>query len=678
MAYVSVVEWRDLDKSALFKAVEAGALPHPTHGGFDVEPWKEAILDLGRVGPRDEALFRAAAFYGAEIAAVRAYAVGTLAPGVSRPRALRMMAAIANQQYLTTRDLMLSRMRAALRQGPANIEGLAQTLIPMAAGQSMTADDATTALVDSIPVRLFEIWGRPDVLDAPEPRDPIGDGVMAFTLASAEHGYRNLWHHVLWTEHRLERGADGIYLDRPTDEELARRWLLWTLRQSNLAAWESYMDLGAAIEAGRALPPVEPVSGRTVIRLKRGRTGRRVFITGPADGRSKVQRSHVSERDMLDRVYTGLFMDEPLARLNPADLTCRELCRAWWIVEDLARLIVRDLGRPWFETDQGVGRFAIPLEREDLAQTLVQTLDIDAERARAIVAVFTADPVDTRRLFSKGVWATPLLPSPDDARLYLLVAPLLAGTPMRRIEAWMEQGGISDDRGVKGRGKPFEAHVRMHLAAIIKGNEAFNDVQVAPAALKRKGASEEIDLLVRVGDTVLVGEVKCFTAPSEPIQKANYLRHIAEAAGQARTKADWCGTHREAATVALGVSDSDQMARLVFTPMVVLNQSYGVGLSRDRTPIVDLHYLSLLLGAGSYQGETWFQRETGMTYEPVELYADQASFERNVKALLMTPPAIDRYLPVIGFRRFPFGLRNEGRVMIEAAELQLPGRRPGA
>jgi len=97
------MEWRDLTESDLFAGIKARKLPHPTNSGLDLSLWKEAVLALGLVGPRDSALARAAAFYGREIADQRAYATETLGAGLSRPKALRMLAALANQQYLTLR-----------------------------------------------------------------------------------------------------------------------------------------------------------------------------------------------------------------------------------------------------------------------------------------------------------------------------------------------------------------------------------------------------------------------------------------------------------------------------------------------------------------------------------------------------------------------------------------------
>ena len=176
----------------------------------------------------------------------------------------------------------------------------------------------------------------------------------------------------------------------------------------------------------------------------------------------------------------------------------------------------------------------------------------------------------------------------------------------------MERGGISDSTGIKGRGKPFERHVRTVLAEAVAENHLLFDTVVGVHGLKRKKDFEEIDLLVRIGDAVIVGEVKCFVAPSEPIEKHNHLDNLAKATAQAENKRVWAEANRDAIAAALGVEDPVRAAALTIHPLVVINHGFGIGFERHGVPIVDLHYLKLLLGAGSYQGDTRFERGIGV------------------------------------------------------------------
>ncbi|HET9640595.1 MAG TPA: hypothetical protein VFP12_15455 [Allosphingosinicella sp.] len=622
--------------------------------------------------PRDQSLKAAAIYFGREITSLRAVAADKLVSGLSKPRAIRLLAAIANQQFLTLRERALKQARPARRNEPVHLEQLNQRLVPGASGQEMTADDSLAYLVDSLPHWLHHIQAIPDDAEGPEPKDGQQFAARAIAIASVEHSLKQLWHGALWEENRLRVEGDSI-IEEPTNRDLMKRWFVWDMRQSALLAWEHQIDAGAAMVAGDALAAVVPAIGKTVVKIEWPKGGRRRFVIGPARGDRPEQRSHVSEREMLERLYTGLFLDEPLPRTGPFNFTCRELNSAWWVLCDLARLAAVDLGKPWMPNDRAVGRFALAVGADELARVLSECLEIETERAGAILELFTCDPSDSKALFAKSFWSMPLLPGASGDRRYIILAPLLTGSPLKRVEAWMERGGISDNSGVKGRGKPFEAYVRKDLTEALQENGILKDHRVYPNSIKRKGNSEEIDLLIRIGRSLIVGEVKCFVSPSEPLEKHNYLRALARAVKQAASKRDWVAANLARVAQLMGCGNATEVPSLTLHPLVVLNQGFGFGLVRDGVPIVDLHYLRLLLGDGSYQGETRFERDVGMFYHSVKLYDSLTSFERRLEALLGEPPPLQRYSAAVGWRRQPFPTSNGRPFFIEMPTLvQMP------
>jgi hypothetical protein len=646
------MEWQDQQQSEIVTLLKGGKLPHPTSNQFDFAAWRAAIEALKSITKRDRDLVASALMYGRARGVVREEVPHI---GLSREQDVRLLAALLNQQFLTARIKAKDIRRVALESGPIHVEHLAQKLIKTSNGQEFNAEDLYTTLVDTAPVRLADIWAMPEAEPAALTSMHIESGMLNLRAASLENSLRGLWQHALWSGHVLVHDGAGVPVDTPSDRQLAEHWVIWTLRQEALASYELLMNMGAAVVAGRATRAASPVNRRTVVKLKRRENGRRRFLVGDADGRNSLQRAHVAEFESLQRLYTGLFLNEPLPRIGVGNLTCHDLNAAWWVLEDLASLVIAELGPPFFDDDKGVGRFAIPVDLADLTRLLVEALAIDEAKAATIISIFTCDPTDTKRLFGAGLWTTPFIPAPGGDRIYLFLAPLLVGTPQKRVEAWLEMGGVSDQNGVKGRGKPFESHVRLKLAEAIGSNPALEDAIVDPDPVRRRrGAGEEIDLLVRVGSTVLVGEVKCFTGPSSALQQHNHLRNLAKAAEQAKVKLEWTQENRRVVAARLGVQGDVQVEQLKFIPVVVLSNSYGVGLSRDGVPIVDLHYLSLILGSTHYQGETWFEQGVGMKYRVIDLYADQAHFERRVENLLSDPIVLLRYRESIGWRRNPF------------------------
>lgn len=306
------------------------------------------------------------------------------------------------------------------------------------------------------------------------------------------------------------------------------------------------------------------------------------------------------------------------------------------------------------EDDAAVGRFALTVEKKDLVAVLRDCIGGDEERSGAIIDWFTCDPGDTSRLFAKSFWSQPLLPELGSDRCHILLAPLLVGSAVRRIEAWLERGGVSDSRGIKGRGKPFERHVRRVLGEAVADNPDLTDAFVAENGLKRKNESEEIDLLVRIGGKVIVGEIKCFVAPSDPVERHNFLVNLGKATEQAAKKRAWAEGNRAAIAAAVGITDQEQVEKLEIHPLVLLNHGLGMGLERDDVPVVDLHYLKLLLGSSSYQGDTIYEPDFGAIYEPVTLYESQADLESRLEDLLRSPPVLKRFEGMVGWRLQPF------------------------
>jgi hypothetical protein len=667
------MQWNDLPESELAQKLKAKALEHPTNAAFDGDAWSVALGALVTPTERDVDLTLSAIQFGKELASLRKTRIPQTTEGFNRPQLVRLLSAFANQQYLTLHNKLVMELKSQKRAGGTfDAERMQQLFVEGVGGQEMSPDDLITYLVDSLPHWLFHIWQISDDAPSNEPQEAIQFAARASMIVSIEHSLRQLWLNACWIGTMLYEDGEAL-VDTPRDRALAERWFIFDQRQVMLMMAEHHIDAGASIVAGGKLPPITPAIPRTVIRMERPPSGNRKFVTGRASGVRPAQRAHVSERDMLERLYTGLFLDETLPKSPGGDLTCRELSAAWWVLKDLAQLAADELGSPWMADDRAVGRFALTIERKDLVVVLSDCLGIDAGRAGGIVDWLTCDPADTARIFAKSFWSEPLLPEPGSERRHIILAPLLAGSPVKRVEAWMERGGISDSRGIKGRGKPFEQHVRKALKDALANNPLLTDAVVAEHGLKRKNGSEEIDLLVRVGDSVIVGETKCFVAPSEPIEKHNHLDNLAKATAQAENKRVWAEANRDVIAAALGVNDPARAAILTIQPLVVLNHGFGIGLERDGVPIVDLHYLRLLLSGGSYQSDTRFERNIGMVYQSVELYKSQIDLEARLGRLLRDPPPLKRYESTLRWRRIPFLTSDKRQFFIELpALLEVP------
>ena len=175
----------------------------------------------------------------------------------------------------------------------------------------------------------------------------------------------------------------------------------------------------------------------------------------------------------------------------------------------------------------------------------------------------------------KGLWGAPLVPVPGSGQVCLCRSVLRGDNPLRRIEIWLRNGGYTDDLAKDARGDVYEAGLRAKVRAAIAGNALLSDARCAENAVKKDGDfPEQIDLLVQVGEVVLVCEVKCFVFPADPQERFNHMEKVVDASAQARRKAEALARRPDVAVRALGVGP-DRAARLRTVPLVVLNQGFG-------------------------------------------------------------------------------------------------------
>jgi hypothetical protein len=131
-----------------------------------------------------------------------------------------------------------------------------------------------------------------------------------------------------------------------------------------------------------------------------------------------------------------------------------------------------------------------------------------------------------------------LIPIPGDDR-YALALPVLAmSNPLRKVEMWLEKGGLDDRTLKQHRGDTYESEYRAAVRLAISKNQLFSRVCCAEREVKAAADfAEQIDLLIRLGDILIVAEVKCWLFPADPYERFKHFGKLKKAAEQAVRKA---------------------------------------------------------------------------------------------------------------------------------------------
>jgi hypothetical protein len=219
-------------------------------------------------------------------------------------------------------------------------------------------------------------------------------------------------------------------------------------------------------------------------------------------------------------------------------------------------------------------------------------------------------------------------------------------------------------------GPPTRRSTRQQICAAIAKNRLFKDVRCAVHGIKKdSNFDEQIDLLVRLGHLLIVGEVKFWLFPAESFERFLYLRKLKDAARQAVRKADALRRRPEVAATALGLTD-DECRRLRVVPLVVANQGFGFSLNIDGCFVTDALFLRNYLGGGNLSTTAAVVPTTGR-FVPFSttLYENEAQVAGRFEAALASPYVLQRFIDRISWTVVPFPAPSGIIVDLAAARL---------
>jgi hypothetical protein len=602
-------------------------LVHPTAKAFDLETWIE-VTKADVVTSRDEVLARTAAMIGMQMQVLRGKYLAPLFGTLSRSRIVGLSVADANRAWCILRWKAHQAMAAAGAAGdPGYFSTMGQVGIPVGPdGALVNPEDANNASVDSIPHWFALAAGAPDEDGADE--IDIGSVMVRAQMAlNLEHAYRDVWQEVLWEPWAFAEDDQAVTLS-PSHPVDMGRWRAWDWREQSLAMQGPILSRNVERGAPDLAVPIARTAG-----LDDGGPAAAIAPT------AEQSAAHRSAFEIIEKSYVSDFLDQDVGGV--AGMTPRLLEGAVCVLQDLLDVLLpREVDPATFDVPD-IDRLRCSRPRAELRELLVAALGIEAALADACLSFLSADPFgELGPLFVTGLWHRPLVASRDGQELMLVAGPLMWGSPVRRAERWLQSGG-SADLSRTNNGLRFEAEYRARLDAAIRGNGILAAASSGVASIAAGQAEEEIDLLFRIGSTVVVGEVKCLLAPSEPIERYDYVRKLEEAGGQAARKAEWLAANPDEAATRVGTGEAD----LKVMPLVVVNQSNGVEWSYGGSVVTDTRFLELFLSAGSYSAAAALFAEEGR--EPVvfsrELYADAAEAEAALPEIFKAIPGMDPF-----------------------------------
>jgi len=190
----------------------------------------------------------------------------------------------------------------------------------------------------------------------------------------------------------------------------------------------------------------------------------------------------------------------------------------------------------------------------------------------------------------------------------------------------------------------------------LRDKNQISIVEVYPS-LKKVGMGkfrEETDLTLRIGQKIIVCELKCTLFPSTPNQLHNYYQELGKGADQAQKKSDFVKDNLGDFFVLTGAS-SCSTEEFTVLPLVISNLPFATGYAFQNVPVIDLRILE------QYLKGRWIPDSllTKQGFEPlgqeVHFYSSEKEAEERLEEYLKNPPQIQEVRKKLRWEEVPVG-----------------------
>ena len=628
---------------------EAPKLTSPTAIAFKESEWEDLIKGPG-LSSRDVSIAATALLIGRSLATLRNQYVAKLFKTLSAQQVVSFAVADANRTFAILRSKNLEAIRAQAAGGSAyNGPGTVNRKLDLGPNtEPVTADDMNTTTIDTIPHWIAQARNRQEIADDSQfDFDQAGPATQA--IMSLEHALTDIWQQMLWEPWGLSsQGKD--WRVEPPDERSHALWRAWPLREQANLVHRTMLSRHKDATSLVALVHL------TVVAVEQEAEQIRPVLGQPDMWQT---RSHASAIEIIDRSYVGPFLDQSISTTR-SDLTPRLLTLAIGILQDFGALALPEDFDVDYKTQADIDRLCCSMPTSEFKRIIAEGLQIDEGLAEACLDHLTSDAFGPLTpLFRDGCWHRPLIPNQDGSRLSLILGSLIWGAPIRRVERWLKVAEQDEDLSSTPTGMAHEREIRQRMQKAIRKNPILDPVS-SDVALAPWKTGEDIDAVVRIGSTVLVVEIKCFLAPTEPIERHNYISKLEGAAEQASRKAHWLAADPSRLPPELKSSKNENLR---YVPLVVVNQSAGTSCRFDDVVVVDDAFFLLYLSSGSFHSAAAmdFGPDGKATFATEVLYSTAQEGEDAIPGAFEAHVGLSRYLDAIAWdtRRIPLHDRTE-------------------
>lgn len=633
-------------------AVQRNNVLGPMRRGFDLKVWDAEYARLG-TDERDARLHSAGIRIHEKATTARAvlgFAASDEFDAVTKVRAL---VAVANHEVeIVRRNVQAQAHEMTRAQGLAILPNLETIKVRLRGGDRFAPDEVLQSVVDGLhfPLRAI-LSGSPSLAGTPKYAKIDWDDLsLDWNVGNLYQQLEQLWDDCLWNGYYSRRENEILWFE-PTDREWQIRAVVSRHRLRNLAA-QFAGHLSAELQT------MTSAELRRVIGVREVRRVRKEGRSQAIDIKPAVEVTEESRHLLLLRAYANEpYYADLLNEMQPAlgGASIHDLFNVWAFVRSVAFVVRESIHIDGIPKDQPehvwFPAYAPVVKVDVLIRSSGAATGIEHSRASAIVEFLTYNGGPLQEL-----WAQPLVPAGVNS-VTPLFGSLMAPVPQRLVDVWLKQLNVDLGR----RGPAFEQHVRDEIAQTLESHKKLPGAKVLHRSFRFRPAGdreEEIDVVLGLGNLVLVGEVKCMQHPTESKELAMHRRMVEEATKQIGRKAAAASKHREQFRKQLGAAGIEIESSFSVLPLVILNGAIHAGFPVDGIPVADMYIVRTFL-SGEMADAAIRSAKGLQKLKITKLFSNPQEAATNASAYFDAPPQMNPLVADIRERWVSVGAISE-------------------
>ena len=610
--------------SSFFDKIKNKSIKTPTQRGFSLSKWDKCWEDCkDGASERNQKLHLAGVIIFNLLEEIR-NELKTLykeqAPDIDNTQLLLAYVSLSNRD----RAIMSSKQRTKNK----NVHSA--TITNKTVGNEITLQEVSDGAVDGLEKAIYfcknRINNSQDIGKGKKPLDIIYFIEKEAILSQLYGIYENYWHAILWNDYNLievDKEKKRYIVEQPMDQyEIGSH--VSQIRKSRLGAQSAMIATSPNI-----LKFFDENKYITVVKSGRNKKLLCKAIKN-ADEEIKARNSDWQTSSMF---LSQNFGSEILKRQNNLGFNINE------VLEVFRNLIILSVEYAkkfpsCFKIPnlKKISEFCPKVNKIELKQAISKSTGITVCRVERVL-----DFLEYKASEKQDLWCHPII-SASEQQYALLTSSLATPVILRVVEHWL----VSLGEELQDKGLVYENLIIDGLNQALKENHHILDFDNAVSSrIKFTDAEEEIDLLFRIGDLIVVGEAKSIVTTDSPISNYRTVETLKHAAKQVKRKMKFVKSNLERVFTSLNWNYDDN-ANYEFTGCIINSGRMYVGFDIEGVPVCDEKVLLKYFQENEVPLASVFNEKTR---EPkhlawVTLYSNFEQLKNNLSKYLSNPPQI--------------------------------------